>query len=40
MTKEIIDYINTELGIDITKKKRTNDYVFARTIYTRIEQCT
>ena len=36
MTKEIIDYINTELGIDITKRKRTNEYVFARTIYYKL----
>jgi hypothetical protein len=36
MIEEIIDYINTELNIDITKKKRTNEYVFARTLYYKL----
>lgn len=36
MTKEIIDFINTELNIDITKKKKTNQYVFARTLYYKL----
>lgn len=36
MTKEIIDFINTELNIDITKKKKTNEYVFARTVYYKL----
>jgi hypothetical protein len=36
MTKEIIRFINTELNIDITKKKKTNEYVFARTVYYKL----
>lgn len=36
MTKEIINYINAELNIDITKKKKTNQYVFARTLYYKL----
>ena len=36
MTKEIINYINSELNIDITKKKKTNEYVFARTLYYKL----
>ena len=36
MTKEIIDFINAELKIDITKKKKTNQYVFARTVYYKL----
>ena len=36
MTKDIINYINTELKIDITKKKKTNEYVFARTLYYKL----
>ena len=36
MTKEIIDFINSELKIDITKKKKTNQYVFARTVYYKL----
>lgn len=36
MTKEIIDFINTELNIDIRKKKKTNEYVFARTVYYKL----
>lgn len=36
MTKEIINYINKELSIDITKKKKTNEYVFARTLYYKL----
>ena len=36
MTKEIIDFINAELKIDIRKKKKTNQYVFARTVYYKL----
>ena len=36
MTKDIIKFINTELNIDITKKKKTNEYVFARTLYYKL----
>jgi len=36
MTKEIIDFINSELKIDIRKKKKTNEYVFARTVYYKL----
>lgn len=36
MTKEIIEFINAELNIDITKKKKTNQYVFARTLYYKL----
>ncbi len=36
MLKELISYINTELNIDITKKKKTNEYVFARTLYYKL----
>ena len=36
MTKDIVNYINTELKIDITKKKKTNEYVFARTLYYKL----
>ena len=36
MTKEIIEFINAELKIDITKKKKTNQYVFARIIYYKL----
>jgi ADP-heptose:LPS heptosyltransferase len=36
MTKEIINYINKELDIDITKKRKTNQYVFARTLYYKL----
>ena len=36
MTKEIIDFINSELKIDIRKKKKTNQYVFARTVYYKL----
>ena len=36
MTRDIINYINTELKIDITKKKKTNEYVFARTLYYKL----
>ena len=38
MTKEIIRFINTELNIDITKKKKTNDYVFARAVYYKLSK--
>ena len=36
MTKDIIRFINTELNIDITKKTKTNDYVFARVVYYKL----
>jgi hypothetical protein len=36
MTDQIIRFINTELKIDITKKKKTNEYVFARIIYYKL----
>jgi hypothetical protein len=38
MTKDIIKFINTELNIDITKKKKTNEYVFARTLYYKLSK--
>ena len=36
MTEQIIKFINTELEIDITKKKKTNEYVFARILYYKL----
>lgn len=36
MTEHIIKFINTELNIDIAKKKKTNEYVFARTLYYKL----
>ena len=36
MKKDIIRFINNELNIDITKKKKTNEYVFARTVYYKL----
>ena len=38
MTKDIIRFINNELNIDITKKKKTNEYVFARTVYYKLSK--
>ena len=36
MVDDIINFINKETGIDITKRKRTNEYVFARTVYYKL----
>lgn len=36
MVEDIINFINKETGIDITKRKRTNEYVFARTVYYKL----
>jgi len=36
MIKDIINFINTDLEIDITKKTKTNEYVFARTVYYKL----
>ena len=36
MKDQIIRFINTELNIDIRKKKKTNEYVFARIIYHKL----
>ena len=38
MTKDIIRFINNELNIDIRKKKKTNEYVFARTVYYKLSK--
>jgi len=36
MVDDIINFINKETGIDITRKKKTNEYVFARTVYYKL----
>lgn len=33
---DIISFINSELGIDIRLKKKTNEYVFARTLFYKL----
>ena len=34
--KFILELLNKKLGIDITSKRRSNDYVFARAIYFKL----
>ena len=36
MIENIINFINTQLDVDITKNKRTDEYVFARIIYYKL----
>ena len=36
MTDTIIEYINSELDIDIRDKRKTNRYVFARAVFYRL----